>query len=129
MDDERDDLEVTYFRYCRDVNGKLVPVGVVRRNRRAVPRFPQDMAEMYFVPEDPDSPDYAELVEEVCQGLNDLERRRWLLAIRDDRLISEIAVMEAVSRQAIIDCFHRMARKNPYVRIYLKNKHNRNQHA
>jgi hypothetical protein len=129
MDHERNDLEVTYFRYCRDAHGNLVPVDVVRHNGRVVPRFPQDIGELYFAQEDSESPDYAELVEEVCQSLNDLERRRWLLAVRDDRKISEIAVMEAVSRQAIIDCFHRMARKNPYVAIWLKNKNNRNQHG
>jgi DNA-directed RNA polymerase specialized sigma24 family protein len=101
----------------------------VRRNGRAIPRFPPDIGEIYLLPEDGESPDFAELVEEVCQSLNDLERRRWLLAIRDGRSISEIAEMEGVSRQAIIDCFHRMARKNAYVRIWLQNKNNKNQHG
>jgi hypothetical protein len=128
-DDHDNDFEVTYFRYCRDANGNLVPVDVVRRNGRVVPRFPPEVRENYMLPEDTDSADYIELLEEVCQCLNDLEKRRWLLAIRDWQTNSEIAAMEGVTRQAIIDSFHRMALKNPYVRIWLANKNKRNQHS
>src|ERR1035441_1382490 len=42
-----DDFDVCYFRYCRDHNGKLVPVDVVRRNRRLVPRFDPSITEVF----------------------------------------------------------------------------------
>ena len=131
MDDTKRDtcIDTIFYRYCRDANGKLVPVDVVRRNGRVVPRFPKEIDEIYLLPEDSESPDYAELLEEVCQSLNELEKHRWLLAIRDQRSISEIASTGGVSRQAIIDGFHRMARKNPYVRIWLGNKNAKNQHG
>jgi hypothetical protein len=122
------DFEVTYYRYCRDIHGNLVPIDMVRRGGRAVPRFPRDITDAYWLPQDSNSPDYAELLEEVCQCLNEIERRRWLLAISDGQSISVIAEMQGVSRQAIIDCFHRMAIKNPYVAIWLRYKNNRNQH-
>src|ERR1039457_5091910 len=126
--DDSDDFDTSYYRYCRDHRGNLVPVDVARRNGRLVPRFSPDITEPYLLPDNEHGPDYEELVEELCQNLHDKERRRWLLAIRDDRNITEIAQSEAVSRQAIIDCFRRMANKNPYVRIWLDYKKRRNQH-
>lgn len=128
-DKNSNDFDVLYYRYCRDANGNLVPLDVARRNGRAVPRFPPDIGELYLLPEDKETPDYIELVEEICQCLNDVERRRWLLAVRDQISISAIATMEDVSRQAILDCFRRMALKNAYVRIWLRNKNTRNQHG
>jgi hypothetical protein len=86
------------------------------------------VGEPYLLPDDPETPDYEELVEEICQGLNQKGRQRWLLAIRDKRTITEIAGMEQVSRQAIIDCFRRMAGKNAYVAIWLAHKTRVNQH-
>ncbi len=80
------DFETTFYRYCRDAKGNLVPVDVVRRNGRVIPRFPQDIDEIYLLPDDAESADYAELLEEVCQSLNELEQRRWLLAIRDQEI-------------------------------------------
>jgi len=123
-----DDFDVHYFQYCRNLEGNLVPVGVARQNGRSVPRFPSTVTEPYLLPDDEETPDYLELVEEVCQSLNEKERRRWLLAIRDGRSNSEIAEMESVSRPAIIDCFRRAALKNPYVQIWLNHKKNNNQH-
>jgi len=125
----QEDWETVCYRYCRDLNGHLVPIDVFKHNGRLVPRFPQDAGEVYLLPEDRESPDYGELVEEICQNLNALEKRRWLLAIHDGRTISQIARMEDVSRQAIICCFRRMTLKNPYVRLWLRNKKNTNQYA
>ena len=125
----QDSDETSYFRYCRRIDGTLEPVDVARRNGRLVPQFSPTVTEPYLLPEDEETPDYLELVEEVCQSLNDKERRRWLLAIREALSISEIAQMEAVSRQAIIDGFHRMGRRNPYVRIWLDHKNKINQHS
>jgi predicted DNA-binding protein YlxM (UPF0122 family) len=126
--DPKDEFGTTYFRYCRDHQGNLVPVDLARQNGRLVPMFPPTITEPYLLADDEETPDYIELLEEVCQCLNEKERRRWLLAIRDARNITEIAQAEAVSRPAIIDCFHRMAKKNPYVRIWLDYKKRRNQH-
>jgi len=127
-DFKKDDFDVSFFRYCRDHQGKLVPVDVARHNGRRVPRFPRTITEPYFLPDDEETPDYLELVEELCQNLSEKERRRFLLAIRDDRSISEIAEIEGVSRPAIIDCVHRAAKKCPYVQIWLDHKKRTNQH-
>jgi len=116
----QEDWETVCYRYCRDLNGHLVPIDVFKHNGRLVPRFPQDAGEVYLLPEDRESPDYGELVEEICQNLNALE---------NGRSISQIARMEDVSRQAIICCFRRMTLKNPYVRLWLRNKKNTNQYA
>jgi hypothetical protein len=122
------DLEVSYFHYCRDHQGNPVPVDMAKQNGRLVPRFPQAITEPYLLPEDEETPDYVELVEEVCQNLTGKERRRWLLAIRDKQSITDIAATDCVTRQAIIDSFRRMARRNPYVRIWLDHKNRTNQH-
>jgi len=120
--------EVTYYQYCRDLHGNLVAVDIARQNGRLVPRFPRDTAEPYYLPGDPETPDYLELVEEVCQNLTGTERRRFLLAIRDNQSISNIAATDGVSRQAVIDCFRRAAKRCPYVEIWLRHKKKKNQH-
>jgi DNA-directed RNA polymerase specialized sigma24 family protein len=122
------DFETTYYRYCRDQSGRLVSIDVARENGRLVPRFPRQITEPSFVSSETDSEEFVELVEEVSQGLNELERRRWLLATVNEQSISEIARTEKVSRTAIIDSFRRMARRNDYVAIWLKNKKRRNQY-
>lgn len=127
-DERRIDFEATYFRYCRDALGNLVALDVARQNGRLVPRFPREITEPYYFPADAEAPDYLELVEEICQNLNGTERRRFLLATRDDQSISAIAAMEGVSRQAVIDCLHRAAKKSQYVEIWLRRKKKRNQH-
>jgi hypothetical protein len=68
--DEGDDADVTYYHYCRDHNGNLVPVDLAKRGRRIVPVFPREISEPYWLPEEESTPDYYELVEEVCQNLN-----------------------------------------------------------
>jgi len=120
--------ETTYYRYVRALDGQLVPIDTVKQNGKVIPLFPREVVDPYYLPGDAESPDYRELVEEVCQRLNQLERRRWLLAIRDWRSITQIAEIEGRSRQAIIDCFRRMARKNPYVGIWRQNKNQKNQY-
>jgi DNA-directed RNA polymerase specialized sigma24 family protein len=122
------DLETTYYRYCRDQSGKLVSIDLARENGRLVPRFPREITEPGFISSEEESAEFVELVEEVSQGLNELERRRWLLATVNEQSISEIAKTEKVSRSAIIDSFRRMARKNDYVAIWLRNKKQRNQY-
>jgi hypothetical protein len=52
-----------------------------------------------LLPAADDTPDYIELVEELCQRLTGKERRRWLLAIRDNRSNVEIAKMEGLKRE------------------------------
>lgn len=124
------DFDTSYFRYCRDHQGRMVSVDVARRNGRLVPRFSPEITEpcLNSLPDDEGGPDYRELVEELCQNLNDKERRRWLLAIRDGRNITEIAQAEGVSRPAVIESFHRASKKNTYIQIWLDHKRKRNQY-
>jgi DNA-binding CsgD family transcriptional regulator len=109
------DYDVHYFHYARDHNGKLVPVGTARRNKRMVPRFDPSITE----PEPPggeESKDYRELVEEVTYCLTPLERRT-LLRLADGLPVVELAREENVSRQAIYCRLAAMIRKNEYCAI------------
>ena len=127
-DPQSQDFETSFYRYCRDQSGRLVSIDVARENGRLIPRFPRQITEPSFLSAEEESEEFAELVEEVSQGLNELERRRWLLATVNEQSISAIAKTEKISRQAVLNSFHRMARKNDYVAIWLKNKKRRNQH-
>ncbi len=128
---ENSDPETTYFRYVRDQNGKLVPVNFARRNRRLVPYFPPSMTEPAPTTDPEELPNYRELIEELTQKLNPVERRTWFLIIRDGKSIKEAAAEEGVSRQAIYDRLRRMIRKNEYCAICAVHgvlKHKINQH-
>lgn len=109
--------ETTFFRYCRDHNGKLVPLDVARRNKCLVPRFHPSITDPHSPQDAEESSEYQELVEEVSQNLNPVERRTWL-KILDGQSIREIAKEEGVSRQAIYDRIRRMVKKNQYCAIW-----------
>ena len=119
MDDEDRrtswEAEVTYFRYCRDHSGNLVPVDLARRNGRLVPRFPPSMTAA-AAPEEGESDEYGELVAEVTEKLTPVQSRTFL-RLADGASILEIAKEENVSRAAIYDRIKRMIRRNAYCAI------------
>ncbi len=119
--------ETSYFRYCRRFDGTLEPVDVAKRNGRLVPRFPPSVVEADPQIGSEDSAEYRELLEEVCQNLNDIERRTWL-RILDKIPILEIAEEDKVTRAAIYDRLRRMVAKNDYVAIWWRLKNKVNQH-
>ena len=82
-----------------------------------------DNAEPYFLPVDPQAPDYGAHVAEVCHNLEESQQRIFLLAIRDRLSVNEIASIERTTLTAIRNRFQRMARKNPYVRIWKQYEH------
>lgn len=100
---------------------KNLEPGKVTQNKPAIVTPFQDhtASDPYFLPDD-STPDYAEHVAELCQGLCASRCHRWLLAIRDRKSLSEIAKVQHVPESAIITCFRSMARINPYVQIYLR---------
>ncbi|MGA2268777.1 MAG: hypothetical protein ABSH44_09940 [Bryobacteraceae bacterium] len=115
--------EVSYFRYCRKLDGTLEPVDVAKRNDRLVPRFHPSITEPP-PPSDPeDSDEYRELVEEVSQNLNPIERRTWLRLL-DGRSVLDIAAEDGVSRAAIYERIRGSAKRggmiarNPYCLIW-----------
>ena len=121
------DSETSYFRYVRRLDGRLESVDLARRNGRLLPRFHPSVTE----PETQDreeSAEYRELVEEVSQELNEIERATWL-KILDERSILEIAEEDGVSRAAIYDRIRRMVKKNDYVAIWWRLKNKVNQHV
>ncbi len=109
--------EVSCYHYCRGHDGRLIDVDVARQNGRIVPRFPLSITEPALPQDDEESEEYQELVEEVCQNLNEVERRTWL-RILDGRSILDIAQEEHVSRPAVYDRVRRMVRKNDYCAIW-----------
>ena len=119
--------ETTYFRYCRRIDGSLEPVDNIRQNGRRVPRFAPSITDL---PVDThlESADYLELVEEVTENLNELERHTWL-RILDKQSILDIAAEDGVSRAAIYDRIRRMVAKNQYCAIWWRLKNKVNQHA
>jgi hypothetical protein len=120
--------ETIYYRYVRALDGQLVPVDVVKRNGRLVPRFPPEAVEPSDLCADSEPPFDLERLDRYCSHLNEMERRRFLLAGCDGKSISDIARTEGVTRQAVIDSFHRMADKNGYVNLFLESKNKKNQY-
>lgn len=114
--DYEDDLNVSYFRYCRDHQGNLVPVDVARRNDRRVPRFPPSITEPAAAPDDEESEDFRELVEEVTRELTPTQRRRFL-RLADGVSVMDLAEEENVTRPAIYDSIKRMICRGPYCAI------------
>jgi len=129
-----DESEVSFYRYCRGHDGKLVAVDVARQNGRVVPRFSPSITEPALPHDEEESEEYRELVEEVCQNLNPTERRTWL-QILDGRSLLDIAEEEGVSRAAIYERIRGnskgqggMIRKNDYCAIWWRLKNKVNQH-
>ena len=123
-----DDFDVSYFRYCRDHNGNLVPVDFARRGPRRVPYFPPSMMEPVPPATEGDSADYVETVEVVTYDLTPTERRCFLRVTEDGLSIAELAREECVSRPAIYFRFRRMRAKNVFVQAWWARKNHRNQH-
>lgn len=127
--------EINYFRYCRRLDGSIEPVDLAKRNGRLVPRFHPSVIEPASSAEPEDSAEYRELVEEVCQNLNPVERRTWLRLL-DGRSILDVAAEDGVSRAAIYERIRGnnrghigMVGKNGYVAIWWRIKNKHNQHA
>jgi hypothetical protein len=120
------DYDTHYFRYCRRLDGSLEPIDLAKRNQRRVPRFHPSVIE---APESEpeESAEYRELVEEVSQNLNAVERRTWLKII-DGRSTLDIAAEDGVSRAAVYCRLKAMVRKNAYVAIWWRLKKKKNQH-
>lgn len=116
------------FQQYRRLDGGIESVNLIRHNRRPEMQFPPAALEFPIYLEAEESLEYKELLDEVCQSLNEVERRTWLRII-DGRSILDIAGEEKVSRAAIYDRIRRMARKNSYVSIWWRLKNNKiNQH-
>lgn len=119
--------DVIQFHQYRRIDGTVEPVDLIWRNRRPEMHFPPAAIEFPLYLEAEESPEYKELIDEVCQNLNDIERRTWLRII-DGRTILDIAAEEGVTRPAIYDRIRRMVRKNSYVAIWWRLKNKINQH-
>lgn len=122
------DHEVHYFRYVRRLDGSLEPVDLARRNGRVVPRFHPSVLEPPPTQDPEESREYRELVDEVSQNLNPLERKTWLRLL-DGVPILDVAKDDHVSRAAIYDRLRRMVVKNEYVAIWWRLKNKCNQHT
>lgn len=115
--------ETTYFRYCRAIDGSLVPVDVAKRNDRLIPRFHPSITEPPPAGEPEESDDYRELVEEVSQNLTAVERQTWLRLL-DGRSVFDIAAEDGVSRAAVYARIRGsvkgggMIARNPYCLIW-----------
>jgi hypothetical protein len=124
---EKTESEVSQFHQYRRIDGAIEPVTLIRRNRRPEIQFPADIVECPLFADAEESDEYRELLDEVCQNLNEIERRTWLRII-DGRSILDIAGEERVSRAAIYDRIKRMVEKNTYCAIWWRLKNKVNQH-
>jgi len=113
--------ESTYFRYCRNIEGLLVPIDVARRNGRVIPRFEPSIIHPLLCQDD-ETPDLLELIEEICYNLTQIERSTWLRAL-DGQCLLAIAEQDRVSHVAIYERIRGnskghggMIAKNLYVR-------------
>jgi uncharacterized protein YpbB len=121
MTGDTDDLLL--FRLCRNLRGDIHNFDLIRRNGQLVPNFRPEWTSL--VPEaDREAEDAwrKELRDELCTGLNALERRTWERII-DGIPILDIAAMDGVSRSAIYERIRGigtggMVAKNPYVALW-----------
>jgi hypothetical protein len=113
--------ELLYFRYCRTLDGRLIPIDTAKHNGRLVPHFSPDQ----FTPIlDHSDCEFEELIAEVCQNLTITERRTWLQLV-DGLTILDIAAAERISRTAVYERIRGnskgqggMVAKNDYCRIW-----------
>ncbi|MBV9156105.1 MAG: hypothetical protein JO097_07565 [Acidobacteriaceae bacterium] len=119
--------ESVRFQRFRRLDGAVESGNLIRHNRRPEMQFPPGALEFPVYVEAEENPDYQELLDEVCQNLNEIERRTWLRII-DGRSILDIADEEGVSRPAIYDRIRRMVKKNAYCEIWWRLKNKTNQH-
>ena len=119
--------EACRFHQYRRIDGAVEPVNLIRRNGRPEIQFHPAIVEFPLYTEAEENPEYRELVDEVCQNLNEIERRTWLKII-DGKSILDIASEEGVSRPAIYDRIKRMVEKNEYCAIWWRLKNKVNQH-
>jgi hypothetical protein len=124
---ENIDNEAFQFHQYRRIDGAVEPVNLIRRNGRPGLQFPPAIVEFPLYLDAEESPEYRELVDEVCQNLNEIERRTWMKII-DGKSILDIASEEAVSRAAVYDRIKRMVEKNEYCAIWWRLKNKVNQH-
>jgi DNA-binding CsgD family transcriptional regulator len=124
---DNDSPETNQFPQYHRIDGAVETVSLIRRNRRPELQFPPAVIEFPLYLEAEETPEYRELVDEVCQNLSETERRTWLRII-DGRSILDIAREEGVSRQAIYDRIKRMVEKNEYCAIWWRLKNKTNQH-
>jgi hypothetical protein len=127
MQDDTHSRESREFPQYRRIDGAIEPVSLIRRNRRPEIQFNPAIVEFPLYTDAEESPEYNETLDEVCQHLNEIERRTWLRII-DNRSILDIAEEERVSRAAIYDRIRRMVEKNPYVAIWWRLRNKTNQH-
>lgn len=127
MRDTNQTEAVKFERYCR-LDGSIAPAEIIRRNGYPEMQFPAAAVEfpVHYVGDE--TAEYKELLDEICQNLNEIERRTWLKII-DGRSILDIAADEEVARAAIYDRIRRMVKKNDYCAIWWRLKKNKlNQH-
>ncbi|HEX4134617.1 MAG TPA: hypothetical protein VHY84_08425 [Bryobacteraceae bacterium] len=124
---ENIESEAFQFHQYRRIDGAVESVNLIRRNGRPEIQFPPAIVEFPLYTEAEENPEYRELVDEVCQNLNEIERRTWMKII-DGRSILDIASEEHVTRPAIYDRVKRMVEKNPYCAIWWRLKNKVNQH-
>ena len=116
--------ETLYFRYCRTLNGDLVPLDCIKRNGRLVPRFSPEQLEPLTLDGASDLSEWDELIAEITQNLTVVERRTWL-DLLDGKSILDLAATDKVSRAAVYERIRGnskghggMVSKNPYVEIW-----------
>jgi|SRR5581483_7517818 len=105
MPNSHDDQEneTTYYRYCRAINGDLVPLNTARRNGTVVPLFEPSALEYEASATTKPEPAIAKARQSDSRyfvNLNSVERRTWW-QILGAIPVGAIARNEGVSRQAI----------------------------
>ncbi len=83
--------ETFQFQQYRHIDGAVESVNLVRRNRRPELQFPPAIVEFPLYLEAEESPEYRELVDEVCQNLNEIERRTWMKIIDGRSILDRTA--------------------------------------
>ena len=84
--------EAFQFHRYRRIDGAVEPVNLIRRNGRPEIHFPPGIVEFPLYTEAEENPEYRELVDEVCQNLNEIERRTWMKIIDGKSILQQRAI-------------------------------------
>ena len=117
--------EVTYFRCCRTLDGRLEPIDTARRNGRSIPLFAANILEPRLSEGCQSDEPSLEFLDEICYALTERQRQVWLTRL-DSPSAAEAARRLGITHPAVLDFIDRMAARNVYVRHWRdRNKHER----
>lgn len=119
--------ETFRFRRCRDFDGKLVPLELSLRGKRAVLRFPNSLTEAPC--SEPRNHSHTKCKARILRGLDSRQQAIFLLIHEDGCSRSEAAERLGISRPTFYCAIAEMRKKSPYCWVSAALARKVNQHG